>query len=157
MKIIAIAAMAKNRIIWNQWKIPWHSPEDFKHFKEVTMGAPIIMGRITYESIGRPLPGRRNIVVSREDFNSEWVEIYNDITRLLSALESQWVEKVYICWGSQIYTYCFENSYIDEVVLSIMDGNFEWDAYFPIFENEFISTTVSQREWFSIHTFSKHL
>lgn len=63
--LIAIAAMTKNRVIGNHGKIPWHIPEDFKHFKETTLGCPIIMGRNTYISIGRSLPGRENIVLTQ--------------------------------------------------------------------------------------------
>jgi dihydrofolate reductase len=66
---IAIAAMAHNRVIGNQGKIPWHIPEDFAHFRETTKGYPIIMGRKTFESIGRILPGRENIVLTRGDFS----------------------------------------------------------------------------------------
>ena len=66
---IAIAAMAHNRVIGNQGKIPWHIPEDFTHFRETTKGHPIIMGRKTFESIGRILPGRENIVLTRGDFS----------------------------------------------------------------------------------------
>jgi dihydrofolate reductase len=65
IKYIAIAAMAHNRMIGNAGKIPWYLPEDFRHFKETTQGHPIIMGRKTFESIGKPLPGRENIVLTR--------------------------------------------------------------------------------------------
>ncbi len=66
---IAIAAMARNRIIGNEGKIPWHIPEDFAHFRATTKGHPIIMGRKTFESIGRILPGRENIVLTRGEFS----------------------------------------------------------------------------------------
>lgn len=69
-KYIAIAAMSENRAIGKEGKIPWYLPEDWKHFKETTAGSPIIMGRKTYESIGRPLPGRENIVLTRGEFTA---------------------------------------------------------------------------------------
>ena len=76
----AIAAMALNRVIGKGNKIPWHLPEDFKWFKKTTMGHPILMGRKTFESIGQPLPGRRNLVVSRTA-EIEGVEIVRDLER----------------------------------------------------------------------------
>lgn len=79
---IAIAAMSDNRAIGKEWKIPWYIPEDFRHFKETTLGAPIIMGRKTYESIGRPLPGRENIVLTRGDYTAEWVTVLHSIDEL---------------------------------------------------------------------------
>ncbi len=66
MKIAMIAAMANNRVIGKDNKMPWHLPEDLRHFKALTLGKPVVMGRKTYESIGRPLPGRHNIVISRQ-------------------------------------------------------------------------------------------
>jgi dihydrofolate reductase len=66
MRIASIVAMDENRVIGNENKLPWHLPADLRHFKQVTMGKPIIMGRKTYESIGRPLPGRSNVVITRD-------------------------------------------------------------------------------------------
>jgi dihydrofolate reductase len=79
---IAIAAMSENRAIGKDGKIPWYIPEDFKHFKEATLGCPIIMGRKTYESIGRPLPGRENIVLTRGDFHADGVTVLHSIDEL---------------------------------------------------------------------------
>lgn len=70
-QLIAIAAISTNRAIGRDGKIPWYIPEDFTHFKSTTSGSPIIMGRRTFESIGRPLPGRENIVLSRSQFTHE--------------------------------------------------------------------------------------
>lgn len=70
-QLIAIAAISTNRAIGRDGKIPWYIPEDFAHFKSTTSGSPIIMGRRTFESIGRPLPGRENIVLSRSQFTHE--------------------------------------------------------------------------------------
>ena len=66
MRIAMIAAMANNRVIGKDNKMPWHLPEDLRHFKAMTLGKPVVMGRKTFESIGRPLPGRHNIVISRQ-------------------------------------------------------------------------------------------
>ena len=76
MKISMIAAMTVNRVIGKDNKMPWHLPEDLKHFKASTMGKPIVMGRKTFESIGRPLPGRHNIVITRQnDFVAEGISV----------------------------------------------------------------------------------
>ena len=80
MLVSIIAAMDRNRLIGNENRLPWHLPADLAHFKQVTMGRPVIMGRKTYESIGRPLPGRTNIVLSRsKDFHAEGVLIANTL------------------------------------------------------------------------------
>lgn len=83
MKFIAIAAISTNRAIGKNGKIPWYIPEDFEHFKKTTLGAPIIMGRKTYESIGRPLPGRENIVLTRGEFSAQEIIVLHSIGELL--------------------------------------------------------------------------
>ncbi len=129
MQIIAIAAMAENRGIGKDGKIPWYIPEDFKHFKETTLGSPIIMGRKTYDSIGKPLPGRRNIILSTsvrvpEDgfFESEEgiPEYFREIDDALWVLQNDGVEKCFVCGGSQIYRAFFDMGLIDEVILSVV-------------------------------------
>jgi dihydrofolate reductase len=85
-KFILIAAMANNRVIGNNGKLPWNNPEDLKNFKQCTIGGIVVMGRKTYESIGRPLPNRRNIVLSLEDFRANDVEVFNSIEVLISTL-----------------------------------------------------------------------
>lgn len=149
-KFIAIAAMAKNRIIWNEGKIPWHIPEDFKHFKETTVGYPIIMGRKTFESIGRILPSRENIVLTRGNFSFDGLTVLNSIDQLDQYLESKDIEKAYICWGSQIYEEFFRNGKTDEVILSIIDIEPEGDRAFPYFEENFTKSSHDTREGFTI-------
>ena len=84
MLVSIIAAMDRNRLIGNKNQLPWHLPADLAHFKQVTMGKPIVMGRKTYESIGRPLPGRTNIVLTRSpDFHPEGVKIANSLEQAL--------------------------------------------------------------------------
>ena len=102
-KFIAIAAMARNRVIGNEGKIPWYIPEDFKHFKETTQGYPIIMGRKTFESIGRILPGRENIVLTRGEFTFPGVTVVHSIEELENYLSKNPIEKAYICGGAQSY------------------------------------------------------
>src|SRR5258708_5235853 len=101
----AIAAMAENRVIGHQGKIPWYLPEDFHWFKHKTMGGTLIMGRKTFESIGKPLPGRKTIVLTKSETLLPGVEICPDIRNLPS--DNSWTANGYdICWvcgGTQIY------------------------------------------------------
>ncbi len=161
IKYIAIAAMAKNRIIWNEGKIPWYIPEDFKHFKDTTAGHPIVMWRKTFESIGRVLPGRENIVLTRGDFIFPGVTVIHSVDELEAYLEgkitqlqdqdSSWLEPpVYICGGSQIYEEFFRLRKTDEVILSVVDLEPEWDTAFPYFEEDFTKSIQDIRDGFTI-------
>ncbi|MDF5451904.1 dihydrofolate reductase, partial [Vibrio parahaemolyticus] len=105
MIISMIAAMADNRIIGKDNQMPWHLPADFAWFKRCTMGKPVVMGRKTYESIGRPLPGRLNIVISRDETLK--IEGVTTVTSIEQALEVAGdVEEVMIIGGGAIYTTC---------------------------------------------------
>ena len=102
MLISLIVAMAENRVIGRDNQMPWHLPADLRHFKSVTLGKPVIMGRKTFESIGRPLPGRRNLVISR---NTEWqadgVETVNSLDAALALVNAH--DEVMIIGGGQLY------------------------------------------------------
>src|SRR5277367_2048684 len=102
----AIAAMSENRVIGNQGKIPWHLPEDFRWFKHKTMGGTLVMGRKTFESIGKPLPRRKTIVLSR-DAKFSAVDTYLDITSLEQALPAL-PAPYWICGGAEIYRQLLE-------------------------------------------------
>lgn len=148
---IAIAAISENRAIWKDGKIPWYIPEDWKHFKDTTLGCPIIMGRKTYESIGRPLPGRENIILSRTGTDYEWTTSITSIDRLDEYLESKWIEKAFICWGGEIYKLFFDLRKTDEVILSRVKMQIEdADAFFPEFEADFYLTQTDERDGFTI-------
>lgn len=155
IKFIAIAAMARNRIIWNNGKIPWYIPEDFKHFKETTEWCPIIMGRKTFDSIGRVLPGRENIVLTRWDFNFPGVTVVHSIDELELYLSKHGINRAYICGGSQIYEEFFKLGKTDEVILSIIDMIPEGDAAFPYFEEDFTKIAQDKREGFVIEYWKK--
>lgn len=123
-----IAAMAADRVIGLNNQMPWHLPADLQHFKKVTLGKPVLMGRKTYESIGRPLPGRRNVVVSRQlsPANSpvEWV---SSIEQALLLLSEQ--PEVMIIGGAEIYRQCLplaQRLYLTEIALETAG-----DAFFP--------------------------
>lgn len=88
-KFILIAAMAENRVIGRGGKLPWNNPEDLQNFKRLTTGGVIIMGRKTYESIGRPLPNRRNIVLSSGTIAGDGIEVFQDIGSMIQTLQSE--------------------------------------------------------------------
>jgi dihydrofolate reductase len=142
----AIAAMSENRVIGNSGQIPWHIPEDFKWVKSCTKGQVIAMGRKTFESMGRPLPNRENIVISRSA-----TEIPGCIVLpSLEALESYQTDReIWIFGGSQIYAQALGR--IDELYLTIVTGNFEGDTFFPPFEDQFdLAETIREEPEFKI-------
>ncbi len=101
MTLSIIAAIGPNNVIGNEGKLPWHLPEDLKRFKSLTMGHPIIMGRKTYESIGKPLPGRKNIVVTRQEkYEAPGCFVAHSLD---DAIESCWDEDVFVIGGAEIY------------------------------------------------------
>ncbi len=165
MQIIAIVAMDWARGIGKNGKIPWYLPEDFKHFKETTFGCPVIMWRKTYESIGKPLPGRRNIILSssvkvpedgeyiREEGS---VEYFREIDDALWVLQNDGVDKCFICGGSQIYRAFFDMNLLDEVILSLVKWTYEADTYFPKFEKNFREVSREDRWEFEIIHFIRN-
>jgi dihydrofolate reductase len=136
MIISIIAAMDRNHLIGNNNQLPWHLPADFAHFKSVTMGKPIIMGRKTYESIGKPLPGRTNIVLSRNSGSQyEGVECVTSFGDAIKAVAD--VDEVMVIGGSTIYQMLIPQA--DRMYLTYVDAEFEGDAWFPDFdENQWI-------------------
>lgn len=151
---IAIAAMSENRAIGKEGKIPWYLPEDFKHFKETTAGSPIIMGRKTYESIGRPLPGRENIVLTRGEFTASWVTVVHSIDELQNYLKHS--STAFICGGSEIYKLFFDQNLVERVILSRVNMHVEWaDTFFPTFEENFEVTESIEKEGFVIEYWDK--
>lgn len=135
--IAAIAAMSKNRVIGRDNALPWHIPEDFKYFKRTTLGKPVIMGRKTYESLGKPLPGRVNIVISR---NPDTVHgdvfavdtLDKAIARATAIATAESVEEIFIIGGGQIYKEALPQT--DRLYLTIINETFEGDAHFPAFD-----------------------
>ena len=139
MKLAIIVAQAKNRVIGVNNKLPWHLPEDLRYFKQVTMGKPIIMGRNTYESIGRPLPGRENIVISRQaDYAPKGVVV---VPSLEAAIEHagnigliNGVDEAMVIGGAQIYQQALDIA--DRLYLTEVDAEIDGDAWFPDFSRE---------------------
>ncbi len=127
MKISMIAAMAKDRVIGKDNQMPWHLPADLQHFKRVTLGKPVIMGRKTFESIGRPLPGRRNLVVSRAGFSAEGVDVVPSMDAALEAVSG--VDEVMVIGGGTIYELMLPRA--DRLYLTEIDLKADGDTRFP--------------------------
>lgn len=132
----AIAAMSENRAIGNGNKIPWHLPEDFKWFKEKTTGQIIIMGRKTFESIGRPLPNRTTIVLSRGNFSHPGVKTASGLAEVDFASPELMGKEVFICGGAQIYEQTLP--FCSDLFLTLVKRTVEGDAFFPPFEEDFV-------------------
>lgn len=144
MKVALIVAAAANNVIGRDNQLPWHLPQDLKYFKATTLGKPIIMGRKTYESIGRPLPGRPNIVITR---NRAWSAAgVNAVASLDEALalatklvESQELQEVMVIGGAEIYKTALPRA--DRIYLTRIDLSVEGDAWFP---------AIDEKEWFLV-------
>ncbi len=138
----AIAAMSQNRVIGNGSEIPWRISEDFKWFKETTMGGVLVMGRKTWDSIGRPLPGRKTAVVSRSQLSLP------DGVDLLDGLEAidkrGYTDPIWICGGAEIYRQSL--SRCQKLYLTLVKREVEGDAFFPDFEDQFQLDSVIRDE-----------
>jgi len=128
MKISLIVAMASNRVIGLDNKMPWHLSADLKKFKQITLGAPILMGRKTYESIGRPLPGRTNIIISRNPaYRQPGCLIFNGIEQALAHCSN--ADEVFIIGGSALYQSMLPLA--DTLYLTQIHQDFDGDTFFP--------------------------
>jgi dihydrofolate reductase len=131
--ISAIAAIGKNRELGAEGKIPWHIPEELKYFKKITMGHPIIMGRKTHESIGRALPGRANIIITRnEDYKSEGCIGVSSVKDAIAIATKTDKEEIFIIGGGEIYKLAWD--YIDKLYLTVINKSFKADTFFPSYE-----------------------
>ena len=129
--ISLIVALDKNRVIGLNNAMPWHLPGELQYFKETTMGKPIIMGRKTFESIGRPLPGRRNIVITRNpQYDAEGIELAYSLDEAIKLAGD--VEEIMIIGGQQIFTESLPLA--DRLYITEIDYAFEGDTYFPAYE-----------------------
>ena len=134
MRLALIVAQGRNRVIGNENRLPWYLPEDLRYFKQVTLGKPIIMGRKTYESIGKPLPGRTNIVITRDpDWFAEGVKLSASLEEAVEIAEAQalvdGVDEAVIIGGAQIYAQSL--SLVDRLYMTEVDAEPEGDAWFP--------------------------
>ena len=128
MKIAMIAAMANNRVIGKDNQMPWHLPEDLRHFKQMTLGKPVVMGRKTFESIGRPLPGRHNMVVSRQaDLDIEGVTCVTSFEQAKELVQG--CEELVVIGGGQLYAELLPQA--DRLYLTEINLDVEGDTHFP--------------------------
>ena len=126
-----IVAHANNRVIGKNNVMPWHLPADLAYFKKTTLGKPIIMGRKTYESIGRPLPGRQNIVISRDgNYQAEGVDVVSSVDAALALVND--VEEVMVIGGGAIYQYCLAAA--QRLYITHIDADIDGDTYFPEYD-----------------------
>lgn len=134
----AIAAMSLNRVIGCDGRIPWHLPEDFRWFRQLTLGHTVVMGRKTFESLGRPLARRVNVVISRTLPPAPGVEIIRDIADLDS---EKYGDEVFVIGGEQIYAQLLPQC--SDLFLTVVDREVEGDAFFPDFEDDFAFVRVA--------------
>ena len=130
----AVAAMSCNGVIGNKGQLPWHLSDDLKFFKKLTFGSPVIMGRKTYESIGRPLPGRKNIVISSNSNIQGDIEIHQSIKQLIDVYKDS-TESLFIIGGAQIYSALL--NWTKEIYLTYIYKEYSGDTYFPQIDNDF--------------------
>ena len=128
----AIAAMSLNRVIGAGNQIPWHLPEDFKWFKKMTIGNVVVMGRKTFESIGKPLPNRDTIVLSRSEFRHPGVHVLRRLEELAPLTTGR---EVFVAGGAQIYEQALP--LCSDLYLTLVKREVAGDAFFPAFEDAF--------------------
>ncbi len=140
-KISIIVAMAKGRVIGKDNDMPWHLPADLQHFRQKTLDKPVIMGRKTYESIGRPLPKRHNIIVSRnKDYKVEGCDVVASLEEAVKIAGD--VEELFIIGGGFLYDQTIGQA--DRLYLTFIDLTVEGDTLFPEYEHLPLKQTASQ-------------
>lgn len=130
-EIVIVAALARNGVIGRDNGLPWRLKADLQHFRALTMGHPILMGRNTWESLGRPLPGRRNLVVTRDStFKADGAEVFTDPEAAIAAAAD--AERLFVIGGAQLYKTLFPRA--ERLVLTEVWADVEGDAHFPMFD-----------------------
>lgn len=128
-----IVAHADNRVIGKDNDMPWHLPADLAYFKKTTLGKPVIMGRKTFESIGRPLPGRLNIVISRDpDYQADGVTTVTSVEKAIDAAESS--DEIMVIGGGAIYAHCLDKA--DRLYITHIKAAIPGDTTFPVYQSE---------------------
>jgi dihydrofolate reductase len=135
--ISIIAAMAENRVIGRDGRIPWHLPADLERFRDLTLGHSLVMGRKTYESIGRPLPGRRTIVLSRQPgLAIQGADVAPNLSAALALCAGE--AEVFICGGAAVYAEALPIA--DRIYLTVVHGDTGGDTFFPPIPDTFVET-----------------
>jgi dihydrofolate reductase len=144
----AIAAMSENRVIGCGNQIPWHLPDDFKWFKRMTTGQVVVMGRRTFESIGRALPGRTTVVLTRSPFTHPGVQAVSSLAQINPAAEPR---DVFICGGAEVYRLALP--YCSDLYLTHVKRVVSGDTFFPPFEESFelVEAVLDHPEFRVVH------
>jgi dihydrofolate reductase len=138
-----LVAMGKNKVIGKDNQLPWHLPEDLKYFKRVTMGHPIAMGRKTHESIGRILPGRENIVITRQpDYRCDGCSVFYSVEEFVKESRKR-DEEIFVIGGAEIFKETF--AFADRLYITHIDEEFKGDTYFPEFDLSQWENTSSEQ------------
>jgi dihydrofolate reductase len=141
-RVSLIAAMAENRVIGINNRLPWHLPDDLKRFRRLTTGHSVIMGRKNYESIGKPLPQRRNIVVSRRpDYQAPGCVVVQSLEEALTAAKDE--SEVFIIGGAEIYRQMMPTA--DRLYLTLVHADVDGDTFFPEFDVDLWQETMRER------------
>jgi dihydrofolate reductase len=131
MIVTIVVAISENHVIGKDNKLLWYLPNDLKHFKNITTGHTVIMGRKTYESVGKPLPKRRNVIITRQAISIEGCEVVNSIEAALNFCAGE--EEVFIVGGAEIYRQALQLT--DRIYLTVVHKEFEGDSFFPEISN----------------------
>lgn len=127
-----IVARADNRVIGKDNQLIWHMPHDLKFFKTTTSGHYVLMGRKSFESLGKPLPNRLNIIITRnQDYSAEGALVVHSLQEALQLAEDQKQQEVFILGGGEIYKQALEKGLVDRIYLTEIKDSFEGDTYFP--------------------------
>jgi dihydrofolate reductase len=153
MTITVLAAVGANLVIGRDGQMPWHLPEDLAHFKAVTMGHTMVMGRKTYDSIGRALPGRRTIVITRQPgWHAPSVEVAHSLPEALALAGPA---DVFVIGGSDVYREAMP--YADQMLLTEVEQSPEGDAYFPAFQaGDWREVAREAHQGFAFVTYARH-
>ncbi|WEN41635.1 Dihydrofolate reductase type 3 [Thauera sp. GDN1] len=143
-EIVIVAALARNGVIGRDNDLPWRLKADLQHFRALTMGHPILMGRNTWESLGRPLPGRRNMVVSRDpQFRADGAEVFASPEAAIAAAAG--AERIFVIGGAQLYAKLLAHA--ERLVLTEVWADVEGDAHFPMLDrDDFIEERRDSRQ-----------
>ena len=130
MIVSFIVAVSENNVIGKANKLPWHLPTDMKYFKNVTWGMPVIMGRKSYEALGEPLKGRKNIVITRnKDWKADGVQTVPTVDKAITVAAQADAKEIFIIGGGEIFRAALPSA--DRIYLTLVHGTFDGDAFFP--------------------------
>jgi dihydrofolate reductase len=149
MRLVLVAAIAKDRGIGRDGALPWRLPDDLKRFKALTLGKPVIMGRKTFDSIGRPLPGRRNVVLTRTPRPIEGCVVVGSAEEALAACDA--APEACVIGGGDVYAAFLDRA--DALELTLVEATVPADAFFPPFEQAFVEVARTEHPADARHAF----